>query len=59
VTIPASNPIIVAPANMPFCSNESPDLDALTSNVDKFSSTALSGFVVGSYGVGKFHIEDL
>ncbi len=53
--IPTSDPIIVAPTNMPFQADESLDLDALARNVDKFSSTALSGFVVGSYGGEEFH----
>lgn len=43
---------------MPFRSDESLDLDALARNVDKFSNTALSGFVVGSYGGEEFHMGE-
>lgn len=56
--VPSSDPIIVAPTNMPFRADESLDLDALARNVDKFSSTALSGFVVGSYGGEEFHMGE-
>ncbi len=58
MTIPANDPIIVAPTNMPFRDDDSLDLDALARNVDKFSSTALSGFVVGSYGGEEFHMGE-
>ncbi len=58
MAIPASDPIIVAPTNMPFRADESLDLDALARNVDKFSNTALSGFVVGSYGGEEFHMGE-
>ena len=53
-----SDPIIVAPTNMPFRDDESLDLDALSRNVDKFCGTALSGFVVGSYGGEEFHMGE-
>ena len=43
---------------MPFNSDESLDLDALSRNVDKFCETALSGFVVGSYGGEEFHMGE-
>jgi dihydrodipicolinate synthase/N-acetylneuraminate lyase len=56
--IPTSDPIIVSPTNMPFRSDESLDLDALARNVDKFCGTALSGFVVGSYGGEEFHMGE-
>jgi dihydrodipicolinate synthase/N-acetylneuraminate lyase len=56
--IPTTDPIIVAPTNMPFRDDESLDLDALARNVDKFCSTALSGFVVGSYGGEEFHMGE-
>ena len=56
--IPSSDPIVVAPTNMPFKSDESLDLDALSRNVDKFCETALSGFVVGSYGGEEFHMGE-
>jgi dihydrodipicolinate synthase/N-acetylneuraminate lyase len=56
--IPTSDPIIVAPTNMPFRADESLNLDALARNVDKFSNTALSGFVVGSYGGEEFHMGE-
>ena len=56
--IPFSDPIVVAPTNMPFNSDESLDLDALSRNVDKFCETALSGFVVGSYGGEEFHMGE-
>ncbi|HIF71387.1 MAG TPA: dihydrodipicolinate synthase family protein [Dehalococcoidia bacterium] len=55
---PTTDPIIVAPTNMPFRADESLDLDALARNVDKFSGTALSGFVVGTYGGEEFHIGE-
>jgi dihydrodipicolinate synthase/N-acetylneuraminate lyase len=58
MAIPTTDPIIVAPTNMPFRADESLDLDALARNVDKFSSTALSGFVVGSYGGEEFHMGE-
>ena len=58
MAIPVSDPIIVAPTNMPFRADESLDLDALARNVDKFCSTALSGFVVGSYGGEEFHMGE-
>ena len=56
--IPSSDPIVVAPTNMPFNADESLDLDALSRNVDKFCETALSGFVVGSYGGEEFHMGE-
>ncbi len=56
--IPTTDPIIVSPTNMPFRADESLDLDALARNVDKFSGTALSGFVVGSYGGEEFHMGE-
>ena len=56
--IPSSDPIIVAPTNMPFNADESLNLDALSRNVDKFCETALSGFVVGSYGGEEFHMGE-
>ena len=56
--IPSSDPIIVAPTNMPFNTDESLKLDALSRNVDKFCETALSGFVVGSYGGEEFHMGE-
>ncbi len=56
--ISSSDPIVVAPTNMPFNSDESLDLDALSRNVDKFCETALSGFVVGSYGGEEFHMGE-
>ncbi|MEE8045371.1 MAG: dihydrodipicolinate synthase family protein [Dehalococcoidia bacterium] len=56
--IPTTDPIIVSPTNMPFRVDESLDLDALARNVDKFSGTALSGFVVGSYGGEEFHMGE-
>jgi dihydrodipicolinate synthase/N-acetylneuraminate lyase len=43
---------------MPFNADESLDLDALSRNVDKFCETALSGFVVGSYGGEEFHMGE-
>lgn len=58
MAIPTIDPIIVAPTNMPFRDDDSLDLDALARNVDKFSSTALSGFVVGSYGGEEFHMGE-
>ena len=56
--IPSSDPIVVAPTNIPFNADESLDLDALSRNVDKFCETALSGFVVGSYGGEEFHMGE-
>ena len=56
--IPSSDPIVVAPTNIPFNSDESLDLDALSRNIDKFCETALSGFVVGSYGGEEFHMGE-
>ena len=56
--IPSADPIVVAPTNMPFNSDESLDLNALSRNVDKFCETALSGFVVGSYGGEEFHMGE-
>jgi dihydrodipicolinate synthase/N-acetylneuraminate lyase len=56
--IPTTDPIIVAPTNMPFRDDESLDLDALARNIDKFCGTALSGFVVGSYGGEEFHMGE-
>ncbi len=56
--IPIGDPIIVAPTNMPFRDDESLDHDALARNVDKFCGTALSGFVVGSYGGEEFHMGE-
>ena len=58
MSIPSSDPIIVAPTNMPFNADESLNLDALSRNVDKFCETALSGFVVGSYGGEEFHMGE-
>ncbi|MDA1280159.1 MAG: dihydrodipicolinate synthase family protein [Chloroflexi bacterium] len=58
MAVPTTDPIIVAPTNMPFREDESLDLDALARNVDKFCGTALSGFVVGSYGGEEFHMGE-
>ena len=58
MSIPSSDPIIVAPTNMPFNADESLNLGALSRNVDKFCETALSGFVVGSYGGEEFHMGE-
>ena len=58
MAIPITDPIIVAPTNMPFRDDDSLDLDALARNVDKFCSTALSGFVVGSYGGEEMHMGE-
>ncbi len=54
----ATDPIIVAPTNLPFHDDESLDLDALARNIDRFCGTALSGFVVGSYGGEEFHMGE-
>ena len=56
--IPSADPIVVDTTNMAFNSDESLDLDALSRNVDKFCETALSGFVVGSYGGEEFHMGE-
>ena len=56
--IPTADPIIVAPTNMPLHDDESLDLDALARNIDKYCATALSGFVVGSYGGEEFHMGE-
>ena len=56
--IPTTDPIIVAPTNMPFRDDESLDLDALARNVDRYCGTALSGFVVGSHGGEEFHLGE-
>ena len=58
MAISTTDPIIVAPTNMPFRDDESIDLDALARNVDRFCDTALSGFVVGSYGGEEFHMGE-
>jgi len=58
MSVPTADPIIVAPTNMPFRDDDSLDLDALARNVDKFCDTALSGFVVGSYGGEEFHMGE-
>ena len=56
--IPTTDPIIVAPTNMPFRDDESLDLDALARNVDRYCGTALSGFVVGSHAGEEFHLGE-
>ncbi|MDP6822391.1 MAG: dihydrodipicolinate synthase family protein [Dehalococcoidia bacterium] len=56
--IPTADPIIVAPTNMPLHDDESLDFAALARNVDRFCGTALSGFVVGSYGGEEFHMGE-
>jgi dihydrodipicolinate synthase/N-acetylneuraminate lyase len=58
MAVPAHDPIIVAPTNTPFRADESVDYDALARNVDKYLDTALSGFVVGSYGGEEFHMGE-
>ena len=58
MAITTSDPIIVSPTNMPFRADDSLDLDALARNVDKFCGTALSGFVVGTYGGEEFHMGE-
>ena len=57
--VPTTDPIIVSPTNMPFRDDESLDLDALARNVDRYCSSALSGFVVGSHGGEEFHLGEL
>ena len=56
--IPDSDPIIVAPTNLPVKDDDSLDYDALARNIEKFCNTALSGFVIGSYGGEEFHISE-
>lgn len=56
--VPAQDPIIVAPTNTPFRDDESVDYDALARNVEKYVDTALSGYVVGSYGGEEFHMGE-
>ena len=49
---------IVAPTPTPFNENDEPDYDLMASNVHKWCSTSLSGFVLGSYGGEEFHLSD-
>ena len=58
MAVPAEDPIIVAPTNTPFHADESVDYDALARNVERYLDTALSGFVVGSYGGEEFHMGE-
>ena len=58
MAIPTIDPIIVAPTNMPFRADDSLDVEALARNVDRYCSTALSGFVVGTHGGEEFHLSE-
>ena len=58
-TIPQRGSVpIVAPTPTPFNENDEPDYDLMASNVHKWCSTSLSGFVLGSYGGEEFHLSD-
>jgi dihydrodipicolinate synthase/N-acetylneuraminate lyase len=58
-TIPQRGSVpIVAPTPTPFNEDDEPDYDLMASNVHKWCSTSLSGFVLGSYGGEEFHLSD-
>lgn len=48
MTIPAENPIVVAPSPTPFKADDSVDHSAIERNVQKWLKTPLSGFVLNS-----------
>jgi 4-hydroxy-2-oxoglutarate aldolase len=48
LTIPTSNPIVVAPSPTPFKADDSVDHAAIERNVEKWLKTSLSGFVLNS-----------
>ncbi|MBN4064446.1 dihydrodipicolinate synthase family protein [Dehalococcoides mccartyi] len=48
MTIPTSNPIVVAPSPTPFKADDSVDHAAIERNVEKWLKTPLSGFVLNS-----------
>ena len=48
MTIPTTNPIVVAPSPTPFKADDSVDHTAIERNVEKWLKTPLSGFVLNS-----------
>lgn len=48
MTIPANNPIVVAPSPTPFKADDSVDHAAIERNVERWLKTPLSGFVLNS-----------
>ncbi len=49
---------VVAPTPTPFDEDDNPSYELLAENVQKWLSTGLSGFVVGSYGGEEFHLSN-
>lgn len=58
MSIPTTDPIVIAPTPMPFRRDESLDHDALARNVERWLETPLSGFVVGSAGGEEFYLSE-
>ncbi len=58
MTIPQTDPVVVAPTPNPLRPDDSIDHDALARNVARWLKTPLSGFVVGSAGGEEFFLSD-
>lgn len=56
--VSSESPVIVAPTPMPLRPDDSIDHDALARNIDRWSSTPLSGFVVGSSGGEELYLSE-
>lgn len=54
----AEDIIVVAPTPLPWTEDEQLDRDALARNVDRWATTTLSGFVVGSGGGEETYISE-
>lgn len=58
MTIPDTNPIVVAPTPTPFDSEDRVDFDALARNVERWLKTPLSGFVLGTANGEELALSD-
>ncbi len=58
MTIPANDPIVVAPTPMPLRADDSLDHDKLARNIERWLDTDLSGFVVITYGGEELHFGE-
>ena len=58
MTIPDTDPIVVAPTPTPFDSGDQVDHDALARNVERWLTTPLSGFVLGTANGEELALSD-
>lgn len=58
MTVPETDPIIVAPTPMPLRADDTIDHEKLARNTERWLDTDLSGFVVVSYGGEELHFGE-